>query len=109
MSHLYDSIIRRLAKRFLSPRRWIRSRVQLSNPRLVRLGTEYGGWTVLADGDLFGHYAILCGAGEDISFDIALSERFGCEVIIVDPTPRAVSYFERMKQQVRAAQASKSS
>jgi FkbM family methyltransferase len=30
------------------------------------------------------------GAGEDISFDLELIERFGCDVYAVDPTPRSV-------------------
>jgi FkbM family methyltransferase len=33
------------------------------------------------------------GAGEDISFDLALVQRFGSQVWILDPTPRAVSHF----------------
>ena len=32
------------------------------------------------------------GCGEDISFDFALIERFGCNVFAFDPTPRAIEY-----------------
>ena len=33
------------------------------------------------------------GAGEDISFECALVERYGCRVRIIDPTPRATQHF----------------
>lgn len=34
------------------------------------------------------------GAGEDISFDVALVNRFGATIHIFDPTPRAMSHYE---------------
>lgn len=59
---------------------------------LVRIGTEYGGWWIPAT--LLGPSSTcyLAGAGEDISFDLGLMERFGCEVVSLDPTPRAVEH-----------------
>lgn len=41
------------------------------------------------------------GAGEDLSFDVALAERFGCEVHIFDPTPRAVTHFCQLEEATR--------
>ena len=32
------------------------------------------------------------GVGEDITFDLALIERFGCQVFAFDPTPRAIQH-----------------
>lgn len=32
------------------------------------------------------------GCGEDISFDLGLIDRFGCEVYAFDPTPRAIQF-----------------
>ncbi len=60
--------------------------------RLVRIGTEYGGrWCCL---ELLGpgRAAVCCGAGEDVSFDVALNARWGMRVICVDPTPRAIAH-----------------
>jgi FkbM family methyltransferase len=37
-----------------------------------------------------------CGAGEDISFDIALNAKWGMRVICVDPTPRAIHHVESL-------------
>jgi FkbM family methyltransferase len=41
------------------------------------------------------------GAGEDISFDCALVERFHCQVRIIDPTPRAIDHFNRLSHAVK--------
>jgi len=58
---------------------------------LIRLGTVYGGWWVPPDEIGFGKLAYCAGAGEDISFDLALHER-GCRVVTFDPTPRAIEH-----------------
>lgn len=57
----------------------------------VRLGTDYGGWWVPLSALHPGSVAYCAGAGEDISFDVALHDR-GLRVVTLDPTPRAVSY-----------------
>lgn len=72
---------------------------------LVRLGTEYGGWycsrTLLEAGGV----ALCCGAGEDISFDVALNAAWGLRVICVDPTPRAIAHVERFLAAAREGRA----
>lgn len=61
---------------------------------LMRLGSTYGGWTVPTE--LIGPGAVCycAGVGEDITFDVALIERFGAEVFAFDPTPRAVTHVQ---------------
>lgn len=59
-------------------------------PDLVRLGTDYGGWWV-PDKSGGGAVAYCAGAGEDISFDLALWDR-GYHVSTFDPTPRAIQH-----------------
>src|SRR5690349_20031148 len=69
----------------------------LPREKLLRLGSQYGGWLIPADlrlGDTSVSY--LAGAGEDISFDCALASKFHCQVRIFDPTPRAVQDFEQL-------------
>lgn len=63
-------------------------------PSTETLGTVYGGHSVLtaAVGDAPILYSF--GVGEDISFDLAMVERFGAQVYACDPTPRAVSFLE---------------
>ena len=60
----------------------------------VFLGTEYGGYAVLPE--RLGPESIVfsVGLGEDISFDLALIERFGCRVHGFDPTPRSIAWLE---------------
>jgi FkbM family methyltransferase len=62
---------------------------------LLRLGSNYGGWTVPGESIRPGAIAVCAGAGEDISFDVELNRR-GMYVYIVDPTPRAKVHFERV-------------
>jgi len=58
---------------------------------LVRLGSRYGGWWVPKSVLTPAAVAYCAGAGEDITFDLALLEH-GLRVTTFDPTPRAVSY-----------------
>jgi FkbM family methyltransferase len=78
-------------------------RAQLpSSQQLLRLGTQYGGWIVPADSGLTADSLCYCaGAGEDISFECALVERFCCRVRIIDPTPRAIQHFHNLEDAVR--------
>lgn len=67
---------------------------------LIRLGTNYGGWWVPESGLGKDDLIVSAGAGEDISFDVELSNRFGSQILVVDPTPRAVAHFESTKDLV---------
>lgn len=64
--------------------------IEHTSRALLALGTEYGGWTFADEPKLNGGTIISCGAGEDISFDVLFSAKYGAKVIIVDPTPRAI-------------------
>lgn len=58
------------------------------------LGTTYGAWTV-PDGLLKPDSVVYSfGLGEDISFDLAVIERFGCKVHGFDPTPIAGAWLQ---------------
>jgi FkbM family methyltransferase len=62
--------------------------------QLIRIGTDYGGWyccRALLGPD---RTAMCCGAGEDISFDVALNATWGMRIICVDPTPRSIRHVE---------------
>lgn len=73
----------------------------LPREELLRLGTAYGGWLIPTDAGLTSDsmcYSV--GAGEDISFDCALVERFHCQIRIMDPTPRAIEHFHQLSHAV---------
>lgn len=70
---------------------------------LLRLGTKYGGWIIPAECGLTQDSVCYCaGAGEDISFECALVERYGCRARIIDPTPRAIQHFRDLAQAVKS-------
>jgi FkbM family methyltransferase len=72
---------------------------------LLRLGTKYGGWTIPVDAGLTANSICYCaGAGEDISFDCALVERYHCQVRVIDPTPRAIQHFNNLEKAVKSGQ-----
>jgi FkbM family methyltransferase len=60
------------------------------------LGTEYGGYYVCPDGLDRESVVYSFGVGEDISFDLALIDRFGCRVHAFDPTPKSMSWLARV-------------
>jgi hypothetical protein len=67
---------------------------------LEYLGTRYGGWwldTALTNEITPSDFVVSCGAGEDLSFDLGIQQRTGCTVVIVDPTPRAVAHYTRLR------------
>jgi FkbM family methyltransferase len=77
----------------------------LPSSELLRLGTSYGGWNIPGKADLSGDSTVYCaGAGEDISFDCSLAERFHCWVRIIDPTPRALQHFKNLEKAVMSGQ-----
>lgn len=92
--------LNRRIKHSLKVRKGVRHPLQIafaSNKyRLVHLGTEYGGWTFVDEGGLDNTTIISAGLGEDASFDVAFAGRYGANIIIVDPTPRAVKHFEKI-------------
>lgn len=66
---------------------------------LVRLGSDYGGW-VVPSGLLDASSVVYSGGvGEDVSFDLAVIARSGCEVWAFDPTPRAVVYAQGVEEE----------
>lgn len=61
-------------------------------------GTVYGGWWLPNALNLSPTSTVIsAGAGEDISFDLAIQSQFGCTVEIYDPTERAIKHFEEIQ------------
>jgi FkbM family methyltransferase len=68
---------------------------RLETTPIERLGSPYGGWKIPSSFLGPDSVAYCAGAGEDITFDVALIQRFGCEVYAIDPTPRAKAHVAR--------------
>ena len=61
------------------------------------LGTIYGGWFVPKSMDLNENSIIYSGGvGEDISFDLLLSEKYNCNIFLIDPTKRAKKHYHEI-------------
>jgi len=91
-------------------KRLIRGQRPAQKPRRPRIkptplenhGSQYGGWNIPKGILTHSSVCYLAGAGEDISFDVELVEKFKCEVHIVDPTPRARIHFDKLIETSRA-------
>ena len=70
------------------------------NLKLEKLGSDYGGWIIPTQLINERSVCYLVGAGEDISFDVELANRFHCPVYIFDPTPKAKAHFEMLVNSV---------
>lgn len=63
-----------------------------------RLGTAYGGWWIPAAAGLGPESLVVsAGVGEDMSFDLELHAKYGCPLVLVDPTERAVRHVEEVR------------
>jgi len=65
---------------------------------LVRIGTGYGGYIVPLD--LIGPDWVCysAGLGEDVSFELELIRRRGCDVYAFDPTPKSIEYMSTLNE-----------
>ena len=64
---------------------------------MERLGTIYGGWILPKDIELNDDSVVYsAGVGEDISFDILLSDKYKCNIILIDPTKRAKKHYDEV-------------
>ena len=62
------------------------------------LGTNYGGWSIPINCKLDENSIIYSGGvGEDISFDLKINDKYECNIILIDPTNRALKHFEEIK------------
>lgn len=71
-----------------------------SRNALIRLGSNYGGWSFVEDKRFYGGTIISCGLGEDASFDVEFAAKYNATVIVVDPTVRAIKHFQALLTRV---------
>lgn len=63
-----------------------------AHPPKVFVGTDYGGWTIVAEGLRHESIVYSFGIGDDISFDLSMIGRFGLQVHGFDPTPHVAEW-----------------
>jgi FkbM family methyltransferase len=65
---------------------------------LTKLGTEYGGWILPNYLGLDENSIIYsAGVGEDMSFDLLLWNKLKSKIVLIDPTIRAIQYFQEIQ------------
>ena len=64
---------------------------------MIKLGTNYGGWAIPKDINLNENSIIYSGGvGEDISFDLLLSDKYDSNILLIDPTKRAKIHYNEI-------------
>ena len=61
----------------------------------TRLGSQYGGWSIIAENLNSESIIYSFGVGDDISFDLALIDEFGLTVHAFDPTPKSIAWVRK--------------
>lgn len=92
----------RRVKRSLAKKHPLQRIKAMPGYKLIHLGSQYGGWTLVDDERLVGCTIISAGLGEDASFDVEFARRFGAQIVIVDPTPRAIEHFDKLISAIKA-------
>lgn len=85
-----------------------RTRLQTLIARICRrpgpleaLGSKNAQWTIPTNLLSKSSVCYCVGCGEDVSFDLALADKFGCHVWSYDPTPRAITYATELRDKAR--------
>jgi len=69
---------------------------------MEKIGTDYGGWYVPNNMNLDANSVIYSGGvGEDMSFDIKIQAKYGCHILLIDPTKKSIRHFDEVKESYR--------
>ena len=92
------TLLERVSRRF---HRTILEKFKTSKLKnLEKLGTSNGGWTIPQHFFKADSICYLAGAGEDISFDVGMADKYHSQVYIFDPTPRAIKHFNQLREHI---------
>lgn len=83
--------------------RLFRPRIQVETSAdfpLIELGSNHGGKVLVDEPELEGALLVSGGAGEDISFDLEFASKYGAQVVLVDPVPRADRHFSAVMERI---------
>lgn len=65
---------------------------------MERYGTKYGGWSLPKQNILNENSIVYSGGvGEDMSFDLNIHDKYGCNIILIDPTHKAIKHYQEVK------------
>jgi FkbM family methyltransferase len=69
--------------------------IKIKKSKCLTLGNVNAAWTIPFGILNKNSICYLVGAGEEISFDIEVAEKFRCKVLTIDPTPRAIEHYNK--------------
>ncbi|MCL6606412.1 MAG: FkbM family methyltransferase [Paenibacillus sp.] len=61
------------------------------------LGSDYGGWCICSENIDEKSIIYSFGIGEDISFDLAMIEKYGVDIYAFDPTPKSIKWIREQR------------
>lgn len=102
MYKVVEKLFFRILKRLPYFRSWLVKVETHHGINLLRLGSAYGGWTFVDTTGLKGSTIISAGLGEDATFDIEFARKYQANVILIDPTPRAIAHFNEIQMRLGA-------
>lgn len=70
-------------------------------PSAIFLGSEGCGLTIPSNYLNENSICYCVGAGEDISFDVDIAHKYGSQVYVIDPTPRAVKHYQQLVEHTK--------
>ncbi len=85
-----------LKKVYLNILKIFSPKVKINDYSIKHYGTLYGGYDIVDNIEIKNF--ISCGLGEDASFDVEILNKKGCNVYIIDPTPKALEHFDKIKK-----------
>lgn len=72
---------------------------------MQKLGTNYGGWYIPKNINLDETSIVYSGGvGEDISFDLLLSDKYNSNIVLIDPTKRAIKHYDEVQNYYKTKQ-----
>ena len=72
---------------------------------MEKLGTNYGGWYIPKNITLNADSIVYSGGvGEDISFDLLLSDKYDCNIVLIDPTKKAIQHYDEVQNYYKTKQ-----
>ena len=72
---------------------------------MEKLGTNYGGWDIPKNALLDKNSIVYSGGvGEDMSFDLKLQDKYRCNIVLIDPTKKAIQHYDEVQNYYKTKQ-----
>jgi FkbM family methyltransferase len=94
---MLNKFLNRIKKKFLYYKlKFLINQKSIKKESVEFMGSSYGGWYLKKDKKLYNSTIISAGLGEDASFDVEFLNKYNANVLLVDPTPKAIIHFKNI-------------